>query len=180
MALTDGVTAVVKGSGSFYTITLTNPDPGVITIHNITVDSIVDLEINEIQTLRIDASGGDFNLKVGDQVTASPVVWDANPVTLMANIEAGLESLTGITDIEIRQDNPDEPLFTIVFSGPADTNFDQIEVVDSTLERTVREAIQTKLGIDNLTTPEQLEDFTIEIVREEAKNKIRLITGGEN
>jgi hypothetical protein len=49
--------------------------------------------------------------------------------------------------------------------------------VDSTLKRTVEEALETKLRKE-LETPDDLVDFAIEITRGDAKNKVRLIIGG--
>ena len=137
------------------------------------------LEVNEVQTLTLNASLGSFKLTLDDSTTKTATLL---PGISEADLKTAIETLIdldagAITGVEVRKDAED-PFYTIIFTGPAGTDINQLEVVVSTLERTVEEALETNLDIDEITSPEDLVGFTLEITRGDAKNKIRLILGG--
>ncbi|MHC4497645.1 MAG: hypothetical protein ACYS21_00865, partial [Planctomycetota bacterium] len=111
--------------------------------------------------------------------------WTTTPdATTTYKIEVPFKDVSVTVDIDtIRA----ERLYTITFLDPGNVGVDQLEVVENvsasdtyfTLERTVKEAIETKLLLtEALIAPEQLFDYTLEIVKNDAKNKVRLITDG--
>ena len=174
----------MAGSGSRYQVTFANPNGENIADIVATGDT---LKINEVQTLTVSASSGQFKLRFEGSVTATQFLnWDISAADLETRIQTDL----GVADVSVVReiaDIPNTAVYTITFLNPADTDKAQLEVVenvggqpaDFTLARTVKERIETQLNLpDPLTSPVQLKDFTIEIVRNSAKNKVRLITGG--
>jgi hypothetical protein len=111
--------------------------------------------------------------------------WSTNPdFTSIYRMDVPFKDVSVKLDIDpVRA----ERLYTITFLDPGNVGFEQLEVVENVkgqpeefkLERTVKEAIETKLVMEEvLVSPEQLIDYTIEIVKYDAKNKIRLISDG--
>jgi len=180
----DEITVTVNGSSSNYQVVFDNPNG-----HNIS-DMVVnteDLSLNEIQTLAINASEGTFMLKYQNDINKTgPLDWNIDP----ADLKEAVEGLTDITDVSVEVSIDPiraERIYTITFLDPGDTGVDQLEVMQNvsgqldyfTLGRTVKETIETKLVLDEeLVAPEQLFDYTLEIVKNDAKNKVRLITDG--
>jgi hypothetical protein len=111
--------------------------------------------------------------------------WSTNPdFTSIYRMDVPFKDVSVKLDID---DIRAERLYTITFLDPGNVGFEQLEVVENVkgqpeefkLERTVKEAIETKLVMEEvLVSPEQLIDYTIEIVKYDAKNKIRLISDG--
>jgi len=91
-------------------------------------------------------------------------------------LKAAIETL-GVT-VTVTKDS-DRPFYTIIFTGPGGANVNQLEVVESTLERTVKEALETQLDTA-ITAPGDFQGYTLEITRGEAKNKFRVIIGGSD
>jgi Ca2+-binding RTX toxin-like protein len=169
-----GLTANVLGSGSTYFI-IFDANPGVeLTV----IDE--DLRVDEVQTLTVNASSGDFHVSLDGGVTFAPdLLIDpalSSTVTETELAEA-IESL-GFTDVTVVKD-VDNPFYTIIYNGPGGEDVPQIEVGDLTLQRTVKEALETNLNI-TINEPDDLKDFALEITRGDAKNKVRLILGGSD
>jgi hypothetical protein len=68
--------------------------------------------------------------------------------------------------------------YQVTFGGLPSEDVPTLEVIDVSLTRTVGEAIETKLRKEVLS-PADLVGFTVEITEGPAKNKFRLITGGD-
>jgi hypothetical protein len=168
LGLTD-VVVTVRGAGSQYEVEFANP--GGETIPLLMNDSgNQNLIIREVQTLRIDATTGTF---VITGMTGGPLAF--NPT------ELALETALAPLGVEAVIKDANEPVFTIYFTADADEPELEVSVDPSEilLEQTVQYAIETKLNLEEPLTsdPEQLVDFTLEIVRGDAKNKFRLVTG---
>ena len=140
---------------------------------------IADVSVTKAATLLLSNVTGTF--AVGDTInlttTVTKVFEDRLEVELTgANIAVGavIGNGSGATATVLGEGHL--RTYTVEFTDPASTNFAPLEVDGSGLVRTVGEAIESKLGID-ITSPEDLEDFTIEITRGVAKNKVRTIIG---
>ena len=178
-----GYTASVSGSGTTYVVDF-DSDPGTALSFP---PGDEELRIDELVTLRIDASSGSFKLKVGS-ATTDPISYNTDPNALAGAIETALEALmnidgmsTDLNDVRVTPDDVLDAFFTIQFEDPGGFAIDGVEVVDSTLRRTVAEAIRTAVDLTGpIATADDLKGFTLEITRNDAKNKIRLINGGDD
>jgi Ca2+-binding RTX toxin-like protein len=166
-----GVDVEVVGLNRTYTVTFLSHGPGALAPFAVNTD---DIRVDEVQTLTINASAGSYRLSLdGGTTTTDPIAHNADTATLKAR----LESLVGVDEVEVKRDEIRNGfLYTIRFINPSQ-DFPTLEVVSSTLERTVKESIETKLRLD-LEEPDDLIGFTLEITRGLAKNKQRLIIGG--
>lgn len=158
----------VSGSGSTYVVAFAS-NPG--TALSVPTEN---LRIDEVQTLTLNASLGTFKLTLDGTNTTGAL----SPGISAGALADALETLPGVTDVFVTKDAKD-PFYTIIFSGPGGENVNQLQVVESTLERTVKEALETKLDT-TITSPEDLKDFTLEITKGDAKNKFRIVTGGSD
>ncbi|HSB87232.1 MAG TPA: hypothetical protein VLD86_13020, partial [Ilumatobacteraceae bacterium] len=169
-----GASATVSGAGSTYIVTYENATNPIPTLGVFDDEA---LRVDEVQTLTLNASSGEFKLTLDDGAHRTAFLNAGTGVTTTA-LESALQGLPGVTDVTVRKD-ADEPFYTIIFTGPGGQNVSQLEVVDSSLQRTVKEALQTKLDIV-IAAPDDLKGFTTEITRGDAKNKFRIVIGGSD
>ena len=161
----DKVTVTVRGAGSQYEVEFDNP--GAETISLLANDGgHQNLIIREVQTLRVDATSGKF---VVEGMTGGALDYNAS--------EGAME--TALATLGVEAVVKEGAVYTVYFSADAD----QPELVVTSdsgdpLQQTIQYAIETKLSLAEPLTadPTQLVDFTLEIVRGDAKNKFRLIT----
>jgi hypothetical protein len=162
-----GNTAHVSGSGSTYVITF-DIDQGSLVVSDET------LRVDEVQTLTLNASGGNFKLTLDDNgPNTTGLLSDS---ILPGALKVALEALPDVGTVDVVKD-ADSPFYTIIFNDSGDVS--TLEAIDSTLTRSVKEALETNLDT-TITTPEDLKDFTLEITRGDAKNKFRVIIGGSD
>ncbi|MDH4186389.1 MAG: hypothetical protein OEV08_05280, partial [Nitrospira sp.] len=177
-----GASVEVSGSGTTYIVTYvgaTNPIlPLMVTDENLRVD--------EVQTLTLNASTGLFKLTLdgtggNTTVPLSASLASLDPIYFTAALKSALEDLDYVNDVDGVTVNRDaeEPFYTIIFIGPGGENVNQLKVVESSLERMVKEALETNLDI-TITSPDDLKGFTTEITRGDAKNKFRILIGASD
>jgi Ca2+-binding RTX toxin-like protein len=161
----------VEGSNQTYTITFKNPADTDIAALEVNTTG---LRYDEVQTLTINASGGSYSLTLDGGATKTALIaHDA----AAAQVEAAIEGLTQVSNATVeRAEVLNGYIYTIRFVTPS-ADFPVLEVVDSTLARTVEEALESKLRRE-IDSPGDLAGFAVEITRGEAKNKVRLILGG--
>jgi len=105
-----------------YTITFTNPT----NVHELTVDDSA-LELNEIQALTIlSATGGTFDLSYGTD-TETGLAYNISA----ADLKIAIQKLTGISEVAVEQSGT---TYTITFTGPSETDLDDLEADGSALE----------------------------------------------
>ncbi|MHC1764378.1 MAG: hypothetical protein AB9869_08735 [Verrucomicrobiia bacterium] len=165
----DAGTVEVAGAGSTYIVNFSVKPATGLSVHN------QELRIDEVQTLRLNASKGEFQLSLnGGADKTDPL----SPGISATDLATAINSLPGDSEVTVIKD-ANEPFYTIIFTGPGGENVNQFEVFDSTLKRTVKEALETKLDT-KINGPEDLKDFTLEITRGDAKNKFRIVIGGSD
>ncbi len=164
----------VSGSGSTYVITgaaaAILEAPGT------------SLRVDEVQTLTINASSGEFALTLDD--TSANTTTSLGSEVSAEDLQKALLALDAIDSVTVVKDEND-PFYTIIMEGaPGHENLAQLEVVDAALEedrlkRTVKEALETQLDTV-IESPEDLKTYTLEITRGDAKNKFRIVIGGSD
>jgi Ca2+-binding RTX toxin-like protein len=169
-AILVGNSVDVSGSGSTYLVTFASAPSTALGVYDGA------LRVDEVQTLTLNASLGTFKLTLDGTLGNTTGLLDADVTA--AELKTALESLADVSGVTVIKDAVD-PFYTIIFTGPGGENVNQLDIVDSTLERTVKEALETNLDIA-ITKPEDLKDFTTEITRGDAKNKFRILIGGSD
>jgi Ca2+-binding RTX toxin-like protein len=188
------VTVTVQGTGSLYQVTFDQSGPALnVAINKLVVQSHT-LRIDEIQSLNVQASNvgagnNRFKLRFAGSTTTTDFL-DHN--ISAADLETAVEGLlsaafgTVSASVEvIKDDTSNNDSFTIIFRSPGNANVAQLEVVAGTdfqLRRYAADAIDVQLRLEDSVRVDalQLVDYTIEITRGDAKNKVRLITDVTN
>ena len=112
---------------------------------------------NEVQQIAIRATGGTFTLTFSGQTTAA-IAFDASALAL----EIALEALAAIDNVKVSKNSS---VFKVEFVGAQKlTNVAAMTADPSALAP---------------LTPADIVDYTIEITRGSAKNKVRIITAAE-
>ncbi|MFT5526780.1 MAG: hypothetical protein ACI9HK_004760, partial [Pirellulaceae bacterium] len=117
-------------------IGLTSGVTGVDSTIQTGVDTQGSAGANEIQTLTIsDAESGDFQLRIGtnESLRTGSIDFSSDGDTLAARIESALNALAGIT-VNV---SGGAGTWQIEFTEPANTNVDQLQVIDTGAEFTV-------------------------------------------
>lgn len=169
-----GAAVKVSGAGSTYIVTFENA--AIVPVALLEAPG-TSLRVDEVQTLTVNASMGQFRLTLDDTLANTTALLDYDVTA--AELEAALLALDAVDAVSVTRD-ADEPFFTIIMKGDGgQENLELLRVIDSSLERTVKEALETKLDTE-INGPEDLSSYTLEITRGDAKNKFRIVIGGSD